>query len=453
MNVFAVCNGGVPGGRCESGLLTVTRPSEATQFDAGDSVAVAATFSLPDGGAWPSALSIPVTATWGAATTVVGGTPGAVAGSASAGFGRILVGWDGGPSESRSVSFVSCVASCDGYQRCISSADGGFCATLPLTVSVTQPPNDGVYTNASSVPLEVTVVSADGGMPAAIPLTGPNGTVVVQRDSATSSTYSTTLSLSGSDGQKRFIAGWDAGVGFSAARVVTRDTTPPTVNVVVQSAPARDAGEADPLAGSAWKKDESVLVAVTVTDATSPVNAVTAAMVAAPGGATVTSAPGACGACVPAAGCSCFRVPLEKLPIPGARTMATVAVSGVQDVATNSGSGTSAAFQVTRFKWVRTFSGGFSRPVAIGDGGVVVAAASDFSAGRVTAYAQNGSQLWEVSNAGAITAGPAVGSSVWVGTRAGINIGMTPLGLVDGVLGPARCTFKQDPAERDPFLG
>jgi uncharacterized protein YrrD len=121
---------------------------------------------------------------------------------------------------------------------------------------------------------------------------------------------------------------------------------------------------------------------------------------------------------------------LEKLPIPGARTTATVAVSGVQDVATNSGSGTSAAFQVTRFKWVRTansLSATVVQFVAVGDGGIVISALKEVTSGRVTAYAQNGSQLWEVSNAGAITAGPAVGASVWVGTRAGTNIGMTPL--------------------------
>ncbi len=471
LDVFAVCNGQVPGGRCESGVVTVTQPAQGAQFDAGDAVSVLATLTLPDGGAWPTAISLPVARTWAAVTTAQNGLSTVLAGSVSAGFGSVFVGWDGGPGASRSVSFVSCQASCAGFQRCVSSGDGGFCTNLPLTVSITSPGNDEFYTNSPSLALRVTVVSADGGMPESVPVAGPFGVLeTATRDTATSSTYTANFSLMAPDERKTYVAGWDAGAGFSATRVVTRDVTPPTVAVEVQSAPARSAGDSDLLAPTAWKKDESAAVAVRVMDATSPVRDVTASMVAGPGGGTVTASPGSCGVCNAAtgtslSGCSCFRVPLEGLAIPGARVAtATVSVTGALDAANNAaGAATSSAFSVTRLKWERSIGllAGANRiqPVAISRSGAVIATveeAAPSGSPRVVAFAQDGRTLWGAVTSGTVTAGPLVAdttsaSDVWVGTLVGgAQSQLQQVELATGTTSPAtRCPATSGP----PFTG
>lgn len=430
---WAVCNGAIVGGRCEQGVLTVSEPVEGGSYDAGTPLPLLASLVLPDGGAWPTALQIPAAASWGQMTSATTGMRTTIAGAAVAGSGLVTFGWDGGPQAQRNVSFVSCTATCEGFQRCVSTTDGGFCATLPLTVSITTPATDGLTTNDAGLQVQVTITSADGGMPSSVPVAGPGMAVIASRDTATSSTYTASVTLSTPDGTKTIVAGWDAGVGFSAQRTLIFDSTPPTVAVVVQP-PTRAAHEQDPTAPNVWKKDESALVAVTVTDVTSPVQPVTAAMVMAPGGSTAIAAPGVCASCTPATGnaqtgCTCFRVPLERATIAGARGPVTVGVVGALDRPGNAGNGTSANFTVTRFKWAKTFAGAVARPVAIGDAGVVFAAASDATNGRLTALNPDGTELWAVTDAGVVTAGPAVGASVWVGTRSGANVAMSPFSL------------------------
>lgn len=430
---WAVCNGAIVGGRCENGVLSVVEPVEGGSYDAGAPLPLLASLVLPDGGAWPTVLRIPATTSWGQTAQVLSGTATTITGAATAGAGLVSVGWDGGPSVQRNLSFVSCTATCEGFQRCVSTTAGGFCATLPLTVSITTPAADGTTTNDAGLQVQVTITSADGGMPSSVPVAGPGMAVIASRDTATSSTYTASLTLATPDGTKTIVAGWDAGVGFSAQRSLIFDSTPPTVTVVVQP-PTRAAHEQDPTAPNLWKKDESALVAVTVTDATSPVQPVTPAMVMAPGGSTAIAAPGACTSCTPATGnaqtgCTCFRVPLERATIAGARGPVTVGVVGALDGPGNAGNGTSPSFTVTRFKWARTFPGAVARPVAVGDGGVVFAAASDMSNGRLTALTSDGTVLWAVSDAGVVTTGPAVGASVWVGTKSGADVAMSPFSL------------------------
>lgn len=441
------------GTRCETGVLTLRRPVVGATFDAGDAVGVEAELTYGDGGPWPVAVGIPVTTTWGATTTVSSGVAGPVAGAAAAGVGRVTAGWDGGLEASRDVSFVSCVASCAGYQQCVSTSSGGQCVAMPLTVSITSPGNDGLYTNALGLVMQVTVMSADGGMPTAVPVVGPGVSVMAMRDMPDAGTYSASVGWMGPEGPKVFVAGWDAGVRFQAQRVVTYDATGPMVTVAVLPAPMRAAHEVDPQAAGAWKKDEAALVAVTVTDATSPVSAVTAGMVVGPGDAGVTEAPGACGSCMPATGmaqtgCYCFRAPLDATPVPGARATTVVEVRGAQDVPQNSANGTSPPFTVTRLRWARDISllatTSAIQPVAVGRAGLVVTAVQDRAgaAGRVVATNPDGTGAWEAVTSGTVTAGPVVGATeVWVGRNDGSDTYLQPLSLMTGALATRTCVL------------
>ncbi len=452
--VWAACIDDSAAGVCEPGVLSVTTPVDGGSYSAGTDVSVLVTLLIPDGGApWPTVpgVSIPVATTWGQNVRAGSGVAVLVAGAADAGPGVVTFGWDGGPQNvERIVSFTSCNSvSCQPWQGCIPTVGGGRCENLPLTVSVTMPANDSLATKSMTVPFQVTVVSADAGrLPDAVPVVGPGLDTSVPRDSPTASTYTLQLNLAAPDGLKTYFAGWDAGVpGLIATRSLTYDGTAPGVVVEVQP-PMRQGFEQDSLAMNAWKKDEAALVAVRVTDTTSPIEPVTTAMVTSPGGGMVTAAPGQCSTCVtPAAdallGCFCFRADLSRTPILAARGTATVTVTGVLDRLMNASLvASSPSFTVTRFKWARTLNGAAAgvQPLALSDAGVVFAATRELSNGRVTAFNPAGAVLWETSDAGIITAGPAVGASVWVGTQSGANIALTPMSLANGAPQPAFCT-------------
>lgn len=450
---WAVCarlNDGGTG--CEAGVLSVGAPTEASIYSAGAMVPASATLALASGGAWPVAVSIPVARTWGPDSTIVSGVAGPLAGSPDAGSYRVIFGWDAGPGTiERAVSFTSCEsARCQPWQECIPTVAGGRCENLPLTVSVTTPATDGLATRRTTQQFVVRVVSADGGrLPTEVPVVGPGQNAAVQKDMASPNTYTTTLTLGAPDGVKTYVAGWpDSGVPtLSVTRSLTYDGTPPNVTVDVRT-PVRQSFEQDPGAMDALKKDEAALVAVTVTDTTSPIEAVTTAMVAAPGGGTVTPATGQCSMCaLPATnaltGCFCFRADLSQTPVVGARATATVTVTGPMDRLMNlSPPASSQSFTVTRFKWARTLNGAAAgvQPLAVGDAGVVFAATRELANGRVVALSPAATVLWDMSDAGIITAGPAVGASVWVGTQSGANIALTPLVLGNGAPQPAFCS-------------
>jgi hypothetical protein len=309
-----------------------------------------------------------------------------------------------------------------------------------LTVTVTSPPNDGLYTQATNLNFEVTVTSADGGMPRQVPVLQPGMTTatLVNRDRPDAGTYTLSVTLPGPDGVKAYVAGWDAGGAYTATRRIVLDRQGPTVTGTAETAPMRAAHEVDSAAPTAWKKDEEALVAVRVTDGLSPINAVTAGMLSAPGGPTISAAPGQCTMCTPPAadaltGCFCFRVDLAGVTLAGPRGPVPVGVSGATDRALNAGSGMLTPFQVTRFKWRQTLgAGGFVRPAAVGDGGIVYAASADFTSGRLVALRPNGTTAWSVADAGLITAGPAVGENIWVTTRVtapSVSNAMLPVSL------------------------
>lgn len=298
--VWAACIDDSAAGVCEPGILSVTTPVNGGSYSAGIDVSVLVTLLIPDGGApWPTmpGVSIPVATTWGRNVRAGSGMAVLVAGAADAGPGVLMFGWDAGPGTvERSVTFTSCEsARCQPWQECIPTVGGGRCENLPLTVSVTMPANDSLATKSTTVPFQVTVASADAGrLPDAVPVVGPGLNASVARDSTTANTYTTTLTLGAPDGVRTYVAGWDAGVpGLIATRSLTYDGTAPGVTVEVQP-PMRQSFEQDTASGAmnAWKKDEAALVAVRVTDTTSPIEPVTTAMVTAPGAGMVTAAPG-----------------------------------------------------------------------------------------------------------------------------------------------------------------
>ncbi len=452
---WALCSRLIDGGAgCEAGVLAVSAPTEGSTYSVRELVPVSATLTLASGGAWPVSISIPVSTSWGARAVIDGGVDGGLIGSADAGMYRVTFGWDAGPQNvERSVSFTSCEsARCQAWQECVPTVSGGQCENLSLTVSVTTPASDGTATRSTMQQFVVRVVSADGGrLPTEVPVVGPGQNAAVQKDMASPNTYTTMLTLGAPDAVKTYVVGWpDSGVPtLSVTRSLTYDGTAPGVVVEVQTPPERQSFEQDPAAIDAWKKDEAALVAVRVTDTTSPIEPVTTTMVMAPGGGLVTAAPGQCSMCTAPAmnaltGCFCFRADLSRTPMLAARGTATVTVTGVLDRLMNASAAVqSAPFTVTRFKWARTFNGAAAgvQPLAVGDGGVVFAATRELSSGRVMALAPSGAVLWETSDAGIITAGPAVGAAVWVGTQSGANIALTPLSLGSGSPQTGRCLF------------
>jgi hypothetical protein len=450
---WALCSRLIDGGAgCEAGVLAVSAPTEGSTYSVRELVPVSATLTLASGGAWPVSISIPVSTSWGARAVIDGGVDGGLIGSADAGMYRVTFGWDAGPQNvERSVSFTSCEsARCQAWQECVPTVSGGQCENLSLTVSVTTPASDGTATRSTMQQFVVRVVSADGGrLPTEVPVVGPGQNAAVQKDMASPNTYTTMLTLGAPDAVKTYVVGWpDSGVPtLSVTRSLTYDGTAPGVVVEVQTPPVRQSFEQDPAAIDAWKKDEAALVAVRVTDTTSPIEPVTTTMVMAPGGGLVTAAPGQCSMCTAPAmnaltGCFCFRADLSRTPMLAARVTATVTVTGVLDRLMNASAAVqSAPFTVTRFKWARTFNGAAAgvQPLAVGDGGVVFAATREPSSGRVMALAPSGAVLWETSDAGIITAGPAVGAAVWVGTQLGIETALTPLSPTTGLAGVRAC--------------
>ncbi|MCU0695054.1 MAG: hypothetical protein MUC96_00845 [Myxococcaceae bacterium] len=417
----------------------MTQPLDGGVFAAGSQVPVEATLLLADGGAFPNPPSIPVRTSWGVDGGLVSGQPGLLAGLADAGVGEVTFGWSASTRQTRAVGFTSCESvQCEWFQGCEATTSGGRCINLPLDVRVTQPASD-VSTRMASAMLQVTVTSRDGGpVPSRVPVLFPGASAAtfIPRDGVGVSTYTQAVTLPGPDGVKVYVAGWDAGPGYVAERRVTLDTQQPMVTVVVPAAPPRSAGQEDAQATGAWKKDEVANVAVTVTDTTSPVEAVTTGMVSGVPSAAVTAvASSACASCVdlgPASlsRCFCFAVDMAQVPVNGLRQSGlAVLVNGALDRVGNVAMpAASMAFGVTRYRWKRdiTLSSDTTplQPVAVSRNGLVVVAVRERpmvnGGGRVVATNPNGTDAWEAVTTGTVTAGPVVGASnVWVATATG----------------------------------
>ena len=354
-------------GQCVSGVLSVVTPTEGAVHPAGTPFGLAATLTL-DGGAWPVGLGIPYTTNWGRFGVVPadGGVllvPAPPAGQA----GTVVFGWtDGGPGPvTRNVSFIACepavAASCQPYQRCAPSEDGGVCKSFPMTVSWVSPTGNSLErgpVNASfnavvrvdadagvTLPVTVPLVLEDGGMFG--PLTLTTGVGVRPAE------YSVNVTLNGPEGTKVLVAGWaDAGVpGLVATQRVFFDMTAPVVSLVTQPRPGT-LPVADTSVPASWVKDEVAYVALTVTGATRGAQASDVQTMGFSGNPML--APGNCGACT--GNCVCVAVDLKDAPLDGLRGPVAVSAASFVDAVGNASLVQNGNFQVTRVKWTANVS-------------------------------------------------------------------------------------------------
>jgi hypothetical protein len=443
--LWAVCVASGQAASCVDGLLVVSQPVEPTTLAASQPVTVEAQFLLSDGGPWPSTVAIPAQASWGAQTLLLSGIPGRVQGRSDAGAGTILFGWDGGPAVSRSLSFSGCVvevsAACAPFEECAPSTAGGACVSHGYVVEWASP-GAGAAFNQASVPAEVRVSKPDGGpvslsaipVSGAAPFTGAAGR------------YTGLLPLSAPDGVKTFVAGWPDG-GPSREFPIERDTVAPEVTVFVVP---RSGPDPDPVLPSAWKKDERVLLRVTVDGGRPAVPG----DVRPPPAAVVT--PEVCAGCSGA--CRCFGIDVSSSPLNGLRGAMGFRVLPIDDSAGNLAEPRDGGFEVTRLRWRRsaalspfTFAPSLFAPAVSENGVVVLSLASLAQPGDpgLIAFDPAGNRLWSAVTTQEVRA-PAVvsGDSVWVATFGCGTGGCAPgaavrrvgrYSLADGGFGEARC--------------
>ena len=434
--VWAVCNGAVQGGRCERGVLTVTQPVDGATYDAGTDVAVLASLALPDGGPWPTAVRIPATPTWGAPSMLPAGMAVTIPGPQAAGTGAVVVGWGGeGPAQqTRQLNFVSCVAqaSCQPYQACVATVDGGRCETFPMAVSWVSPTGNGLERGPVNPGFNAVVrVDADAGvmLPGTVPLVLEDGGVLGPMTLTTGvgvrpAQYSVNVTLNGPEGTKVLVAGWaDAGVSaLVAAQRVFFDTTAPVVSLVTR---ARDGGTvADSVAPESWVKDEVAYVALTVTGATRGAQASDVQPMGFIGNPVVS--PGNCGAC--AGSCVCVAVDLKDAPLDGLRGTVPVTVASFVDAVGNASAVQMASFAVTRVKWAANVSqvgGTVARAaIALDASGNLYLGTDDSlpgTSGRVVSLFPDGGVRWTRAG-GAVQALAAANSTIETPTGARADV-------------------------------
>lgn len=134
--VYAPCEPDLDGGQCVSLSLSFTSPPNGAVYDAGVTLPVEVSARLRDGGAF--AVTVPLSSNAGAPATIAAGVPLNLT-LPVAGTWRFTAGWDGGPGATVSVQTLSCVASCQPWQLCAPSLDGGACQSLNLSLSWTSP--------------------------------------------------------------------------------------------------------------------------------------------------------------------------------------------------------------------------------------------------------------------------------------------------------------------------
>ncbi|MBE2247913.1 MAG: hypothetical protein IAE78_00100, partial [Myxococcus sp.] len=172
---------------------------------------------------------------------------------------------------------------------------------------------------------------------------------------------------------------------YSATKVVTWDTTPPTVTLETMARPATlPAG--DPTQPTSWVKDEVAYVRLTVMDASRNPLATDVTTMGFNG--SPMEAAGNCGACM-APACICVGVDLKDAPLAALRGMVPVRVAAgaFVDVVGNQSLAQMADFNVTRVKWQRAAGAGEYRaaPVLDAKGNLYVGSIDNLpgTAGRV----------------------------------------------------------------------
>ncbi len=399
-------------GRCDDGTLTVIAPVDGFEVAPDGSIPVQALMLQFDGGTW-SGAAIPLSTSLNVMGSVDSGVPGTTPAGGQTQFVTVRFGWPSSSMINRTVSVVDCArraANLQPYEECSPTVDGGAAFNAGYVVEWLAP-DAGARLNGSSVPAQVRVSKPDGGLVAVtqVPVS-PSGTLMGTGGSGLSAVYSGTLTLSGVDGTKTFVAGWpDGGPRATASLSVERDTLPPTValNAMTRSTllPV-----ADPLLPSAWVKDEIAYVSLTVNDSTrSP----TAGDVAGLGfNALSSTAAGNCGTCV-APNCICVAVDLKDAPLESLRGDAgfTVDAGAFVDSAGNQSLIQIAQMGVTRVKWLRllarpTGSLFVAAPAVDTQGNLYVGASNNIDnvGSLISLHPIDGGIRWQNASLGAVQA-------------------------------------------------
>ncbi len=317
------------------------------------------------------------------------------------------------------------------YEECAPTLDGGRCVSSELRITWLTP-SEGTPFATSPVPATLRVTKADGGAVAltSVPVMGAEQDFV-----GAAGAYSGRLVLTGTDGMRTYVAGWQ-GTGLpSDTLTLLKDTIAPDVVVVVEPRPA-SLPDGEPGFIGFWKKDEVATVRVTVDGG--PV-AQASDLSASWAGAAVRPSAACSGAC--AGNCRCFEVELSASPVPGMRANPTLRMGPIADVAGNTAPAQDAGIPVTRFKWERVLDGAAARlpPVVVTRAGLVVGGvetlASTTEPIRLAAYTQDGGASWSGAGLarGAVTAGPVVGANdLWVATNSGVSSQLLRVGLAGG---------------------
>lgn len=389
--------------------LSFSAPPSGAVFDAGTQAPVTVDARLRDGGLF--AVTIPLTSSFGTNTTRTSGVGAPLGLPTTAGRHTLSAGWMGGPDASVEIFTAACQRTCQPWEACRPTTDGGVCESLQLTLSWLSP-DAGTPFNAS-FQARLSVTSARGPVPtslSAIPVFGQTadfqGEGFVANLTGGPPTYAGSLPLFAQDQPKRFIAGWPDG-GPIATLQVERDTTPPVVALRLVGPPGTNRDPVDPV----WKKNETALVEVYV-DQGLPPGATNLSVV--DSGVAVASGSGCLCTSFPEP-CTCWAVPLldaAEFPLMTSwrGDSAILRATGITDRAGNVAPPSELPIAVSRHLWTQTLMGGSPfTSLAVAENGLVVVA----NGNDVVAVRSDGGIEWTWSTPGgyAITSGPVLSAT------------------------------------------
>lgn len=377
--------------------LSFTSPVNLAIYDAGASVPVRVTAIMWDGGVFPG--TVPLSSTFGTNQNVSSGATTNIIIPSAPGTSTFTAGWSApGPSVQTSVQGIGCTRTCQDWQFCQATTDGGLCQSLNLTLTWTSP-DAGLAFNTPSVPARLAVTRTGGPVPSsltAIPLFTPQGAVTSLTPSG--GAFTTSLPMVAPEGDKTFVAGWPDGGPTASLRIV-RDTIAPVVTLSVIPRPAT-LPDPDPRVPDSWKKNERALVRIAVTDGlTLPAAALSVV------DSGVLFSPTAAAACS-CTTCQCFEVPMlntaEYLSPTTGRLVAYVQAASVSDSAGNLSQPVEDEIPVTRFLWSRAIGG--TPRLALSESGLLVVTSQQ----TAWAIAPDGGTVWSWASGSASVLPPPV---------------------------------------------
>ncbi|MCU0700165.1 MAG: hypothetical protein MUC96_26965, partial [Myxococcaceae bacterium] len=295
-------------------------------------------------------------------------------------------------------STISCIASCQPWQQCRPTIDGGVCDSLNLSLAWNSP-DAGLAFNTATVPARLTVTRTGGPIPStltSVPVFGQPGPSQAGQGplsplTGSAGTYTGALPLFAPDAvNKTFVAGWPDG-GPTATLVIERDTTPPAVSLSLLPRPTTDP-DPDPVDPTRWKRHETALLRVDVFGGRTAL--ATDLFVPDSGVVFTASATNCCGT---APTCRCFELGLGRAPVIIGGRMSNpeeqirVAVAPIRDAVGNASPVQEDVFTVSRYFWSRPVPSPGALTLAVASDGTIVTTAQN---GVVQAYEPDGGLLW-----------------------------------------------------------